>query len=166
MASATIYLRLRLLPPSPRLNRAAFTSLPTRLCPSSLPLLQSSRAQKSRLFPVVAVQSNFFKVVQTAWKVSKNVVETGTNFVPDSVPRPVARISVAVVAATVALFLLKSFLSTAFFVLAMMGLIYFVFISLNTDEGSRVGESTATTTTTTSTEESLEEARRIMEKYK
>lgn len=42
----------------------------------------------------------------------------------------------------------------------MMGLIYFTFIALNKDEGPNVDGST------TSTEDSLEEARRIMEKYK
>lgn len=41
----------------------------------------------------------------------------GIVFIQDSVPRPVARISVTVVALTVTLFVLKSFLSTAFFVL-------------------------------------------------
>ncbi|KAK1283726.1 hypothetical protein QJS10_CPB21g00250 [Acorus calamus] len=61
-----------------------------------------------------------------------------------------------------ALFLLKSVLSTALFVLAMMGSIYFLFIAFNSDEGPRGGGGTPTT----SEEESLEEARRIMEKYK
>lgn len=35
----------------------------------------------------------------------------------DSIPRPIARISITVIAVTLALFVLKSFLSTAFFVL-------------------------------------------------
>uniref|UniRef100_A0A7N2MLM4 Uncharacterized protein n=1 Tax=Quercus lobata TaxID=97700 RepID=A0A7N2MLM4_QUELO len=56
-------------------------------------------------------------VIQTVWKVGKDGVEAGTNLVPDSVPRPIARISVTVVALTVSLFVLKSFLSTAFFAL-------------------------------------------------
>ncbi|RZS03704.1 hypothetical protein BHM03_00033917 [Ensete ventricosum] len=44
---------------------------------------------------------------------------------------------------------------------AMMGLVYFVFVSLNTDELS-----TRSKITTSNEEETLEEARRIMEKYK
>lgn len=44
---------------------------------------------------------------------------------------------------------------------AMMGLVYFVFVSLNTDELS-----TRSKLTTSNEEETLEEARRIMEKYK
>ncbi|PPD72498.1 hypothetical protein GOBAR_DD30609 [Gossypium barbadense] len=91
---------------------------------------------------VYALQSNFFKglvvsmvfadnhviscrvhvdssiqVIQTVWKVGKDGVEAGTNLVPDSVPRPIARISVSVVVLFVTLFVLKSFLSTAFFAL-------------------------------------------------
>ncbi|KAI3749610.1 hypothetical protein L2E82_20224 [Cichorium intybus] len=115
-------------------------------------------------FRIYAAQSNFLKVLQTAYKVGKDGIEAGTSLVPDSIPRPIARISVGVIGAAVVLFLLKSFLSTAFFFLATMGLIYSVFIALNKDEGPRGGGGTSGTTT--STEESLEEARRIMEKYK
>ncbi|XP_073136299.1 uncharacterized protein [Henckelia pumila] len=116
---------------------------------------------KVRASPLVyAAQSNFLKVFQTVLKIGKDGIEAGTNMVPESIPRPIARISVTVVMAAVALFLLKSFLSTAFFVLAMMGLSYFIFIALNKDEGPRGGGGT------TSVDTSLEEARRIMEKYK
>ncbi|KAG4193138.1 hypothetical protein ERO13_A07G201700v2 [Gossypium hirsutum] len=109
---------------------------------------------------VYALQSNFFKVIQTVWKVGKDGVEAGTNLVPDSVPRPIARISVSVVALFVTLFVLKSFLSTAFFALATMGLVYFVFIALNKDQGPRGGSGSE------SMEDPVEEARKIMEKYK
>lgn len=116
---------------------------------------------KTQAVPLVfAAQSNLFKVLQTVWKVGRDGVEAGTNLVPDSIPRPIARISVTVVGVTLALFVLKSFLSTAFFVLAVMGLSYFTFLALNKDEGPKGGDGT------TSTEDSLEEARRIMEKYK
>lgn len=43
-----------------------------------------------------------------------------------------------------------------------MGLVYFIFIAMNKDEAPRPREGGETT----STEETLEEARRIMEKYK
>ncbi|CAM8959045.1 unnamed protein product [Rhodiola kirilowii] len=79
------------------------------------------------------------------FEVGKDGIEAGTNLVPNSVPRPLARISVTVVALSLALFVLKSFLSTAFFVLEVVG-------GGNKDY--------------TSTEDSLEEARRIMDKYK
>ncbi|CAK7349450.1 unnamed protein product [Dovyalis caffra] len=108
---------------------------------------------------VFAAQSNFFKVIQTIWKVGKDGIEAGTNLVPESVPRSIARISVTVAVLAISLFVLKSFLSTAFFVLAMMGLVYFTFIALNKDQGPKGGGGTTS-------EDPLEEARRIMEKYK
>ncbi|KAL4367114.1 hypothetical protein GQ457_05G003700 [Hibiscus cannabinus] len=111
---------------------------------------------------VYALQSNIFKVIQTAWKVGKDGIEAGTNLVPDSVPRPIARISVTVVALAAALFVLRSFLSTAFFALATMGLVYFVFIALNKDRGSRGGSGSGRD----SMEDPVEEARKIMEKFK
>ncbi|EEF41285.1 uncharacterized protein LOC8262761 [Ricinus communis] len=120
-------------------------------------------SRNSRSFPVIfAVQSNFLKVVQTAWKVGKDGIDAGTRLVPDSVPRPIARISVTIVALSVSLFVLKSVLSTAFFALATMGFVYFVFIALNKDQRPKGGG----TGSTTSSEDPLEEARRIMEKYK
>jgi len=63
----------------------------------------------------------------------------------------------------VALFLLKSIVSTAFFVLAMMGLIYLGLMAMNPKEasGARVDE-----TGSNPSEDPVEEARRIMEKYK
>ncbi|KAD4584352.1 hypothetical protein E3N88_21953 [Mikania micrantha] len=115
---------------------------------------------------IYAAQSNFFRVLQTAYKVGKDGIEAGATLVPESIPRPVARITVAVVGAIVVLFLLKSILSTAFFFLATMGLIYSAFIAFNKDDGPAAAGDGGTTTTTTTEEETLEEARRIMEKYK
>uniref|UniRef100_A0A0A9DL69 Uncharacterized protein n=1 Tax=Arundo donax TaxID=35708 RepID=A0A0A9DL69_ARUDO len=117
---------------------------------------------KSRLV-VASAQSNFSRVVQTVWSVGKDAVEAGTNLVPGSVPRPVARIGVTFAAVSVALFLLKSVVSTAFFVLAMMGLIYLGFLAMNPKEasGSRMDEAGGN-----ASEDPVEEARRIMEKYK
>ncbi|XP_027179200.1 uncharacterized protein LOC113778116 [Coffea eugenioides] len=109
---------------------------------------------------VLSAQSNFLKVVRTVWKVGMDGIEAGTNLVPGAIPRPLARIAVTVVALSISLFVLTSFLSTAFTVLAMMGLIYFTFIALNKDEGPKGDGGT------TSVEDSLEEARKIMEKYK
>ncbi|CAA0823898.1 Unknown protein [Striga hermonthica] len=96
------------------------------------------------------------------WKVAKDGVEAGTDLVPDAISRPIARICVSFIAATFALFVLKSFLSTAFFALAVMGLSYFAFIALNKGDGPKGGGGGGTS----SVDESLEEARRIMDKYK
>ncbi|TVU44729.1 hypothetical protein EJB05_04181 [Eragrostis curvula] len=123
------------------------------------PLSISSYKPRRRLL-VVSAQSNFPRVVQAALKVGKDAVEAATNLVPGSVPRPIARIGVTIAAVLITLFLLKSIVSTAFFVLAMMGLIYLGFLAMNPKEvtGSKVDE--------TSSEDPVEEARRIMEKYK
>ncbi|XP_043707496.1 uncharacterized protein LOC122656872 [Telopea speciosissima] len=112
---------------------------------------------------VVALQANFLRVLQTVWRVAKDGIEAGTNLVPVSVPRPIARVGIAGVGLTISLFVLKSFLSTAFFVLGTMGFIYFAFIALNKDEGPKGGGGPGGTT---GVDDSLEEARRIMEKYK
>ncbi|GAB4830197.1 hypothetical protein Ancab_019839 [Ancistrocladus abbreviatus] len=109
---------------------------------------------------IFASQSNFFRVLQTVVKVGKDGIEAGTNLVPDSVPRPVARLSVTVAAVAVSLFILKSFLSTALFALGVMGFVYFIYLALNKDKGPTVEEGPK------STDEAVEEARRIMDKYK
>ncbi|XP_047181946.1 uncharacterized protein LOC124848339 [Vigna umbellata] len=125
--------------------------------------LKSSRTQKPRpTFVVFAAQSNFLKVLQNAWKVGRDGIEAGTNLVPNSVPRPIARISVTIVALSVTLFVLKAFLSTAFFILATIGLSYFAYLAFNKDQGPRRNQET----TSTPMDDPVEEARKIMEKYK
>lgn len=109
---------------------------------------------------VVAFQSNIFRALQTALKVGKDGVEAGTNLVPESVPRPIARVSVTVAAVAVSLFVLKSFVSTALFALGTMGFIYFVYLALNKDKGTK------TDVGAKSTDDAVEEAKRIMDKYK
>ncbi|KAM5563190.1 hypothetical protein ABKV19_018050 [Rosa sericea] len=131
-----------------------------------LSALQIKRPRTRNSGFVFAVQSNIFKALQTAWNVGKDGIEAGTSLVPASVPRPIARISVTIVALSVSLFVLKSFVSTVFFVLATMGLAYFIFIALNKDEGPRGNGGTTSTPKEDGVDDSLEEARRIMEKYK
>ncbi|KAK8957047.1 hypothetical protein KSP39_PZI000671 [Platanthera zijinensis] len=111
----------------------------------------------TRRIRTMAAQSNFLKVIQTAWRIGRESVEAGTNLLPGSIPRPVARIGVAGAMAALALFLFNSVLSTAFFVLALMGLIYFLYIAFNTDEGPRGGGGRGPL----SEDESLEEAREL-----
>ncbi|KAL7113263.1 hypothetical protein ACP275_04G051500 [Erythranthe tilingii] len=146
------------------LNTSQFLSSNSNFILKKYSPIQIKRLNNPNLHapPIVyAAQGNFLKVAQTVWKVGKDGVEAGTNLVPETIPRPIARISVTIVAVSVALFALKSFLSTVFFALAVMGLSYFTFIALNKDEGPKVGGGT-----TTSVEDSLEEARKIMDKYK
>lgn len=126
--------------------------------------VQKWRNPKSRSsFIVFAQQFNFLKVIQTAWKVGNDAIDAGTSVVPAVIPRPIAKVAVAIAAVAAALFVVKSFLSTALFALAVMGLSYFIFIALNKDEGPKGDDGESGTT---SVEDSLEEARRIMDKYK
>lgn len=123
-----------------------------------------SRSLKPRSnFVVFAEQSNLSKVLQNAWRVGKDGIDAGTNLVPNSVPRPIARISVTFVALSALLFVFKSLLSTAFFILATIGLAYFAYLAFNKDQEppSRNGG-----TTTKPMDDPLEEANRIMDKYK
>ncbi|KAI4326396.1 hypothetical protein MLD38_031717 [Melastoma candidum] len=158
-SSSTPFLPLRLSivsPPASKLSR--FVPSPELRIRSPSYVAWTRR----RPFVVVAAQSNFLRVIQTVWKVGRDGIEAGMDLVPDSVPRPVARIGVAVVALSLTLFVLKSFLSTALFVLATMGLIYFTYIALNKDGGSsRKGGGTAP-----KMDDPVDEARKIMEKYK
>ncbi|XP_004515614.1 uncharacterized protein [Cicer arietinum] len=125
-----------------------------------------SRSLKPRSnFVVFAAQSNIYKVLQNAWRVGKDGVEAGTNLVPSSIPRPIARISVTFVALSVFLFVFKSLISTAFFILGTIGLAYFAYLAFNKDEGPS-GNGGTTTTTSPLDDDPVEEAKKIMEKYK
>ncbi|XP_020577419.1 uncharacterized protein LOC110022682 [Phalaenopsis equestris] len=162
-ASASILRPLLLtLPPSPRRLHldSRFLSPTLRQSPLSLRPKSASSSSTRRQGVVKAAQSSFIKVIQAAWRIGRETVESGTNLVPDSIPRPIAKIVVSGALAALALFLFNSILSTAFFVLALMGVIYFIYIALNKDEGPKGGGGDPL-----SAEESLEEARRIMEKY-
>ncbi|KNA21416.1 hypothetical protein SOVF_043510 [Spinacia oleracea] len=128
-----------------------------------LPKLQISgiRNRNSHAVPIIfAAQSNIIRAIQKVFKVGKDGVEAGTNLVPDSVPRPVARLSVTVVAAALSLFVLRSFVSTVFFALGFMGFVYFIYLALNKDKGPRVDDKPG------STDEAIENAKKIMDKYK
>ncbi|KAL9275325.1 hypothetical protein AKJ16_DCAP13925 [Drosera capensis] len=147
----------------------SFSGSPSGIHPSRCSLRWfSSRCRVISRIVVVSAQSNIFRVVQTVVRVGKDGIEAGTKLVPDSVPRPIARVLASFAAVSILLFALKSFLSTVFFALGVMGFVYFVYLALNKDKGSRVdtGPSSTDSTEPTSTDEVLEEARRIIEKYK
>ncbi|XP_021763425.1 uncharacterized protein LOC110728097 [Chenopodium quinoa] len=153
---------------TPNLSNSPFQSLSSSFSFDSsskflLPKLQISglRRRNSNSVPIIFnAQSKVFQAIQTVFKVGKDGVEAGTNLVPDAVPRPVARLSVTVVAAAVSLFVLRSFVSTVFFALGFMGFVYFIYLAFNKDKGPRVDDKPG------STDEAIEEAKKIMDKYK
>ncbi|KFK39768.1 hypothetical protein AALP_AA3G285200 [Arabis alpina] len=142
-----------------RLKHASLLNSRTRIVP-----LQSQRVRSKTL--VLSAQSNFFKVLRKAWNIGKDGIEAGTSLVPVSVPRPVARISVTIAALGVSLFVLKSFVSTAFFVLGTMGFAYFLFIALNKDEAPKQRRGEGDSSSSKPMDDPLEEAKKIMDKYK
>ncbi|KAL6271257.1 hypothetical protein ACE6H2_028168 [Prunus campanulata] len=80
---------------------------------SALQINKRQRTRRYRSVPVVfAAQSNLLKVVQTVWKVGRDGIEAGTNLVPDSVPRSIARVSVTVVALALSLFVVCFYFSS------------------------------------------------------
>ncbi|KAL1200417.1 hypothetical protein V5N11_032244 [Cardamine amara subsp. amara] len=140
------------------LKNASLLNSRNRIAP-----LQTQRVRSKTL--VLSAQSSFLKVLRTAWNIGKDGIEAGTSLVPVSVPRPVARISVTIAAMAVSLLVLKSFLSTAFFILGTMGFAYFLFIALNKDEAPKGGGEN-NISGSKSMDDPLEEAKKIMDKYK
>ncbi|PQQ05098.1 uncharacterized protein Pyn_37074 [Prunus yedoensis var. nudiflora] len=93
-------------------------------------------------------------VVQTVWKVGRDGIEAGTNLVPYKLKIFDILFAFCVwvlgfcakinckgfcdgSCIGLSFFVLKSLLSTVFFVQATMGLVYFTFIALNKDEGPK-----------------------------
>lgn len=143
--------------------KAPFLSSNSCLLPTTqfkLPSLQITRHNNSSVPLIFAAQSNFFRAIQTVLKIGRDGIEAGTNLVPEAVPRPIAKLSVGVLASAVTLFVLRSFLSTALFTLGFMGFVYFIYLALSKDKGSKLDDKPGTT------DEAIEEARKIMEKYK
>ncbi|CAH8389905.1 unnamed protein product [Eruca vesicaria subsp. sativa] len=141
-----------------KLNHTSSLKSSTHISP-----LQSRRVRNKTL--VFSAQTSLLKVLKTAWNIGKDGIDAGTNLVPVSVPRPVARISVTIAVLAVSLFVLKSFLSTAFFVLGTMGFAYFLFIALNKDEAPKQGRED-NISSSKPIDDPLEEAKNIMDKYK
>jgi len=98
-------------------------------------------------------------------KAGKNALDAGTDLVPDTIPRNVARIIVGVVGVSIITYALRALFSTALFILAIAGFSYLAYIYLNKDSDSGTGGGGGGGSSR-STDDSLEEARRIMDKYK
>ncbi|KAG6542849.1 hypothetical protein Mapa_015753 [Marchantia paleacea] len=107
-------------------------------------------------------------VIATLVKLGKQGLDAGTKLVPASVPRPVAQAGVGLAGLVVGSFVLRSLFSTAFCILAVGGLSYIGFLYLTKGEGSSSSGGTLDKGSgkPKSTDEALEEARKIMDKYK
>ncbi|KAL3695273.1 hypothetical protein R1sor_009349 [Riccia sorocarpa] len=107
-------------------------------------------------------------VIATLVKVGRQGLEAGTKLVPETVPRPVAQLGVGLAGLFLGSFVLRSLFSTVLFILAIGGLSYIAFLSLNKGEGGSSSGSSFDRNSgkPKSTDEALEEARKIMDKYK
>ncbi|KAL2632386.1 hypothetical protein R1flu_017072 [Riccia fluitans] len=107
-------------------------------------------------------------VIATLVKVGKQGLEAGTKLVPDSVPRPVAQLGVGLAGLLLGSFVIRSLFSTVFFIVAVGGLGYLALLFLSKGEGGSSSGSSFDKSSgkPKSTDEALEEARRIMDKYK
>ncbi|KAG0616941.1 hypothetical protein M758_5G153700 [Ceratodon purpureus] len=121
-----------------------------------------------RALKIVAEEkTDVFKAAGFIVKAGKNALDAGTDLVPDTIPRGVARIIVGIVGAAVVTYALRALFSTALFVLAIGGFSYlaYIYVSKDKDSGSGGGGGGGSGSSR-NTDDSLDEARRIMDKYK
>eukprot|EP00249_Psilotum_nudum_P027223 c34650_g1_i1 orf=113-748(+) len=112
---------------------------------------------------VVAEKTDIYRAIGTIVRTARDIVDAGIKLVPEPVPRPLAQAGVTAVSLLVASFIVKSIFSTALFTLAIGGVGYVIFFYMNKDDGPGGGSGGTNGRTT---DQALEEARRIMEKYK
>ncbi|MCO5606434.1 hypothetical protein L7F22_060622 [Adiantum nelumboides] len=147
----------------PALSRPLPSALQSGACRTSQ-CKQVSRRNTLPSFRIVAQKPpDIYKAFGVAVKTARDAVDAGTKLVPASVPRPVAQAVVVVLGIVGSLYLLQSLFSVALFILAIGGVGYFLFSSLNKDDDERGGGGSSNGKDADLT---LEEARRIMEKYK
>ena len=109
------------------------------------------------------------KLLKQAAGVAKDAVESAAALVPESVPRPAAKGLVSVAFAMVVVFTVKSIFSTALTAILLGGAGWAMmnFTSSNDDSGRGRGDDGSTGDRGQGDEDDpLEEARRIMSKYK
>ncbi|KAH7439075.1 hypothetical protein KP509_04G044100 [Ceratopteris richardii] len=126
--------------------------------------LYSHRLSHSPLVIIAQKSPDFYKAFSVTVKTARDVLEAGTKLVPESVPRPLAQAGVALVGIVGTLYLLQSLFSIALFILFIGGVGYYLFYSFNKDDDDQRGGGRSSSSS--DTDLTLEEARRIMEKYK
>eukprot|EP00897_Mesotaenium_endlicherianum_P005061 jgi/Mesen1/4583/ME000232S03831 len=122
----------------------------------------------SRPYLVVAKESTEVeKIVATAVKTGKQGLASATSLVPEAVPRPVATAGVAIAGVLLATTIVKSLFSTliSFLVLGALGYGAFLYFTKGTDSSTGGGGSSSSSGKAPSGDP-IEEARRIMDKYK
>lgn len=109
------------------------------------------------------------ETLDNALGVARSVVETASDLVPESVPRPVAKGGVAVAGGIIAFWLLQKVVSTVLTLVLLGGAAYLYFRSSSSDSdsgGSSGGGSSSSGGRGDDLDDPLTDARRIMDKYK
>eukprot|EP00899_Mesostigma_viride_P012519 jgi/Mesvir1/21268/Mv21669-RA.1 len=119
-------------------------------------------------FPIFAAASNNRdgSLVSTLISTARQSVNAAADLVPATVPRPLAQGGVAIAGVFLLLTIFKSLISTAFSVVALGAIAYFAWVALN-DKGNG-GDAGGGGGGNNNLDDSdpLNEARRIMDKYK
>jgi hypothetical protein len=107
----------------------------------------------------IGIEAKSNPLVDTVVGTGKQGLKVATDLVPDAVPRPIARGGVIAVTGLIAVSVVKSILSTALSLVVVGGLAYaaFVYAKNNDSSGSSGGGGK---------DDPLDEAKRIMDKYK
>eukprot|EP00270_Netrium_digitus_P004297 TRINITY_DN1530_c0_g1_i2.p1 TRINITY_DN1530_c0_g1~~TRINITY_DN1530_c0_g1_i2.p1 ORF type:complete len:192 (-),score=48.80 TRINITY_DN1530_c0_g1_i2:151-726(-) len=123
-----------------------------------------ARAKSRRIQVIAKKDDGIQSYVTTAARVGLEALESATSLVPASVPRPVARAGVAGAAVILSLTLISAAFNTLITLLVVGGLSYAAVVYFTGGRGG--GSSGGGATGGISPDDSLEEAKRIMEKYK
>ncbi|CAM6113197.1 unnamed protein product [Calypogeia fissa] len=128
----------------------------------------SNAGQRTKNSPlrIAAEKPDLTNFAGTLLRLGKQGLEAGTKFVPESVPRPVAQAGVGLAGVFVLSFFLRSLFSTLTFILAIGALSYAAYFFLTKGESSSGKGGDGSNGKPKSTDEALEEARKIMDKYK
>ncbi|CAK9231705.1 unnamed protein product [Sphagnum troendelagicum] len=114
---------------------------------------------------IIAEQkTDLLRVLGFALRAGKEGLDAGTKLVPETVPRPVAQVGVGLVGVFMVTYFLRYLFTTALFILVIGVFSYMAYLFLNKDNDSTGGGGGGGDSGTS--DDPVEEARRIMEKYK
>lgn len=125
---------------------------------------QAARWQHRNL-RIVSEGANFDKVIGTVVRTGREGIVSATKLVPDSVPRPAATAGVVVAGFLVFSLILKALFNTFLTLVVVGGLGYgaFVYLTRSDDDSGKGGSGPSSSKPS---DDPLDEARRIMDKYK
>lgn len=110
---------------------------------------------------VVAEKGSGNEMVDTALKIGNQGLNAATDLVPATIPRPVAKAGVGLLSLAILLSLVQSIFSTFISLLFLGGMGYLAFNYI-----SKSDKSSSSSSASGSSDDPIDEARKIMDKYK